>query len=44
MDIQMMVNDFLARFREDGIDAQVIYCLSKGEIISFEIKIVGFFD
>ena len=43
MEIELFVDDLLKRMREHGYDAKVTYCYSsKGEIVSFEIKIVGY--
>jgi hypothetical protein len=43
MDIELFVNDLLSKMREYGIDAKAIYCYSsEGEIISFEVKIIGY--
>ncbi len=43
--VQMLVDDMLFRLKESGIDAKVTYHLSRiGEIVSFEIKILGLID
>ena len=42
VNIQWEVDDLLVRLREQGVDASVTYCLANGEIVSFEIKIIGF--
>lgn len=42
MDIELFVNGLLHKMKECGIDAKVTYCIANGEIISFEIKIIGY--
>ena len=45
MDIEKLINDLLYKMRERGIAAKVTYCVSPtGEIISFEVKIIGYLD
>lgn len=36
MNIELLVDDLLKRMLEDGIEAQVTYCISDGKIISYE--------
>lgn len=43
--IENYVNDLLCSMREIGVNAKVTYCFSSsGEIVSFEIKIVGYLE
>lgn len=43
--IQTLVKEFLDKLREEGIDTKTTYCINqKGEIISFEIEIIGYLD
>jgi len=45
MEIELFVDDLLIKMREYGIDTKVTYCYSSnGEIISFEVKIVGYLE
>lgn len=45
MDLEMFINDLLARMREKGFIGEATTCVnSEGDIISFEIKVVGYED
>ena len=45
MNIEIIVDDLLCRLRDEGINAQVVYCLNReGGVVSFEIKILGYND
>ncbi len=42
MEIEDLVNDLLNKMQEIGVNAEVIYCFSGGDVVSFEIKIIGY--
>ena len=41
--MEILIQNLLHDMKECGVEGQVIYCLSdSGELLSFEIKIVGY--
>ncbi len=42
-DMEILIDNLLYKMKECGVEAKVTYCLSEsGELLSFEIKIVGY--
>lgn len=44
MEIENLVCNLLHEMREIGVNAKVVYCFSNGNIVSFEIKIIGYLE